>query len=144
MPTYITFDTSTGEPTGCYRQDVLPEHLSAHVVVTDEQAPGWVNLWVNPATGSLTAPPARPPLPPVVPAAVSMRQARLALLQAGKLGEVNALIAGLPGPSGDAARIEWEFSNEVRRQQPLVLQLGPGIGLDAAGLDQLFIVAQGL
>lgn len=85
------------------------------------------------------------PVPVVsVPAAVTMRQARLALLQAGKLSAVNAAIAGMSGVQGDAARIEWEFSNEVQRAQPLVAALAPVIGMSSAQLDQLFITAAGL
>ncbi|WP_158534274.1 hypothetical protein [Paracidovorax avenae] len=76
-----------------------------------------------------------------VPASVTMRQARLALLAAGKLQMVEAAIAALPDPPQTAARIEWEFSNEVLRYNGFVAQIGPAIGLDAAGLDELFIAA---
>lgn len=79
-----------------------------------------------------------------VPAAVTMRQARLALLQAGKLNAVNAAIASMPGVQGEAARIEWEFSNEVQRAQPLVAALAPVLGMTSSQLDQLFITAAGL
>lgn len=87
---------------------------------------------------------ARKLLPPVVPAAVTMRQARLALLQAGKLSAVNAAIAGMSGVQGEAAKIEWEFSNEVRRAQSLVAALAPVLGMTPAQIDQLFITAAGL
>ncbi len=76
--------------------------------------------------------------------AVTMRQARLALLHAGKLDAVNAAIAAIPGPAGDAARIEWDYSNEVLRTQPLVVQLGAVLGMDDAALDALFLVAAAL
>jgi hypothetical protein len=86
---------------------------------------------------------AKPPvvIPPVVPEAVTMRQARLALLGAGMLASVNSAIAGMTGPQGEAARIEWEFSSEVKRHQPLVLALGPTLGLTEAQLDALFVKA---
>lgn len=77
----------------------------------------------------------------IVPQAVSMRQARLALLQTGKLTAVNAAIAAMTGVQGEAARIEWEFSSEVRRDQPLVVALMPVLGMTSADLDQLFITA---
>lgn len=80
----------------------------------------------------------------IVPAAVTMRQARLALLQAGKLSAVNAAIADMQGVQGDAARIEWEFSSEVRRNQALVVQLVPVLAMTPAQIDQLFITAAGL
>lgn len=56
---------------------------------------------------------------PTVPASVPMAQARLQLLAAGKLAAVNAVVAAMPGPQGDAARIEWEFRPTVERQHPL-------------------------
>ncbi len=81
---------------------------------------------------------------PDVPVAVTMRQARLALLQAGMLATVNGAIAAMPGAAGDAARIEWEFSSEVQRHKPLVLALAPLLGLDDAQLDALFVQAASL
>lgn len=81
---------------------------------------------------------------PYVPAEVTMRQARLALLAAGKLAAVDAAINALSEPTKTAARIEWEYSGTVRRHQPLVLALAPALGLDAAGLDALFVAAEAL
>ncbi len=84
------------------------------------------------------------PVPIIVPASVTMRQARLALLAAGRLQMVEAAIAALPDPPQTAARIEWDFSNEVQRYNGFVALIGPAIGLDAAGLDDLFIKAEKL
>ena len=81
------------------------------------------------------------PQPPVVPEAVTMRQARRALLGAGLLTTVNSAIAAMTGASGDAARIDWEFASDVSRSQPLVLALGSTLGLTSAQLDGLFIAA---
>lgn len=81
------------------------------------------------------------PEPAKVPQSVTMRQARLALLQAGKLGTVNAAIASMAGAQGEAARIEWDYSNEVQRAQPLVAALGGVLGMTSEQLDQLFITA---
>ena len=80
----------------------------------------------------------------LVPQAVTMRQARLALLAAGKLAAVNSAIAGMPGAQGEAARIEWEFSSEVQRNQPLVLSLGGALNMTPAQLDGLFVAAAAL
>lgn len=80
----------------------------------------------------------------IVPIAVTMRQARLALLQAGKLSAVNSAISSMQGEQGEAARIEWEFSSEVRRNQALVVQLEPVLGMTHEQIDQLFITAAGL
>ena len=80
----------------------------------------------------------------LTPKAVTMRQARLALMADGKLATVNAAIAGMAGVQGEAARIEWEFSSEVKREQPLVLSMGQVLGLNAVQLDALFTTASGL
>lgn len=83
-----------------------------------------------------------PPAPPEpVPEAVTMRQARLALLGAGLLDSVNTAIAAMTGTAGAAARIEWEYSKEVQRNKELVQALGPALGLSDAQLDALFITA---
>ncbi len=76
-----------------------------------------------------------------VPPSVSMRQARLALLNDGKLQAVINAISEMEGPSGDAARIEWEYSNEVRRNQPLTIALAQVLGLTSEEMDQLFLTA---
>lgn len=79
-----------------------------------------------------------------VPSAVSMRQARLALLGDGLLDSVNAAIAAMPGPDGDASRIEWEYAQDVRRDSPLVLSLSGALGMTAAQIDDLFVLADTL
>ena len=79
-----------------------------------------------------------------VPTEVTMRQARLALHAAGKLAAVNTAIEALPDPPKTAARIEWEYSNAVRRDSQFVALLGPTLGLDAAALDALFVAASKL
>lgn len=79
-------------------------------------------------------------LPPTVPSVVTMRQARLALLAAGKLAAANAAVAA----AGEAVQIAWEFSSEVRRDNPLVTSLAQALSLDAAALDDLFTQAAAL
>lgn len=76
-----------------------------------------------------------------VPRTVTMRQARRALLAAGKLALVEAAIDAMPEPQRTEARIEWEYSNEVHRHQPLVLGLAPALSLSAGQLDALFVQA---
>ncbi len=76
-----------------------------------------------------------------VPAYVTMRQARLALLTMGKLGDVAAAIESLPSPQKEAAQIEWEYSSAIFRDKPLVQTLGPLLGLSETELDDLFILA---
>lgn len=86
-------------------------------------------------------PPALPEYVPVVvavPEVVTMRQARLALLGAGLLAQVNTAVANMPGAEGDAARIEWEYAQEVRRDSLLVVALSAAFGWTGAQLDDLF------
>jgi hypothetical protein len=92
-------------------------------------------------------PPALPEYVPVVvavPEVVTMRQARLALLGAGLLAQVNTAVANMPGAEGDAARIEWEYAQEVRRDSPLVAGLSEILGLTDEALDNLYRAAAGL
>ncbi|MFN3553445.1 MAG: hypothetical protein ACK4UL_10080 [Novosphingobium meiothermophilum] len=79
-----------------------------------------------------------------VPEAISMRQARLALLRAGLLEVVDAAIAAQSGVEGEAARIEWEYAADVRRDSSLVQMLAPVIGLSAEQVDALFVMGAGL
>ena len=81
---------------------------------------------------------------PSIPQSVTMRQARLALLGAGKLAGVTAAINALPSPQKEAAQIEWEYSQTVERQRGFVLLLGAALGLTDAQLDGLFVTAAGL
>jgi hypothetical protein len=78
------------------------------------------------------------------PVVVSMRQARLALLGAGVLAQIDAAIAAMPGVEGEAARIEWEYATEVRRDSQLVAGMAAALALDDATLDTLFATAAGL
>ena len=79
--------------------------------------------------------------PESVPTEVTMRQARLALLGAGKLAQVEAAIASMPEPHKTAASIEWEYSNALQRSNPFVSQLGAALGLDDAAIDAMFVEA---
>ncbi len=82
-------------------------------------------------------------LPPPTPVtAVTMRQARLALLGAGLLDDVDAAIASIPDPvQRKAAQIEWEYATIVERNSALIQQLAPALGLTEAQMDELFATA---
>ncbi len=82
-----------------------------------------------------------PPPPPAIPQEVTMRQARLALLDAGLLSSVQAAINSLPEPDKTKAQIEWEYSNALQRGNPFVATLGAALGLNEQALDNLFITA---
>jgi hypothetical protein len=62
-------------------------------------------------------------------------QARLAMLDAGILGDVQAIIAA----SGDTAlQIAWEYGTEWRRGDPRIMALAGAAGLDDTQIDALF------
>lgn len=79
-----------------------------------------------------------------VPEVVSMRQARLALLGAGLLEQINTAIANAEGIEGEAGRIEWEYAQEVRRDSLLVAGLSAALELSEESLDNLFTAASTL
>lgn len=76
-----------------------------------------------------------------VPRSVSMRQARLAMLRAGILDDVESALATMEGEEGRAARIDWEFAQDVRRDWHLVGALGSQLGMTADQIDDLFVYA---
>lgn len=93
--------------------------------------------WV--AAGNTPEPIFEPP--PSAPQSVSMRQARLAMLGAGILDDVETAIAAMEGDEGRAARIDWEYALDVRREWPLINALGSQLGLTEQQIDDLFIAA---
>ena len=72
-----------------------------------------------------------------VPQVVTMRQARLALLNAGLLDTVNAAVSA----AGGSAAIEWEFAQEVERNWTTLISLQPTLGLTDEQIDDLFRLA---
>lgn len=80
----------------------------------------------------------QPPTPAVsIPSIVTMRQARLALLQSGLLSQVNAAVAA----ADEATQITWDYSSEVHRNHPFVATLAAALNLSDAQLDGLFTLA---
>ena len=82
-----------------------------------------------------------PPEVVYVPQEVTMRQARLALLDTGLLSSVQPAINSLPEPDKTRAQIEWDYSNALQRGNPFVATLGTALGLNEQALDNLFITA---
>lgn len=72
-----------------------------------------------------------------VPQVVSMRQARLALLEAALLDDITTAITKL----GQAAAIEWEYATEVRRDSPLIALVAANNSMQETDIDNLFILA---
>lgn len=77
-----------------------------------------------------------------VPHVVTMRQAKLALLQAGMLDEVDAAIAAEATPK--SIKIEWEYASEVQRDWVNTLGLATRLGMTDEQLDDLFVLAASL
>lgn len=75
-----------------------------------------------------------------VPSPVTMRQAKLALFQAGKLAAVEEAIDAMDEPDRTVAGIEWREATEVKRDWPLVVSLTPLIGTEE-DVDNLFRLA---
>lgn len=71
---------------------------------------------------------------------VSMRQARLALLAAGLLDDVETGITALD----KAAQIEWEYATSVKRGSALVASIAAALSLSDDQLDDLFTAAAAL
>ena len=69
-----------------------------------------------------------------VPQQVTMRQARLALLSAGLLDDVEMVIAA----AGRAAQLEWEYAAVVDRSNPAVAAVQQQESLTDAQIDDLF------
>ena len=69
-----------------------------------------------------------------VPQQVTMRQAQLALLSAGLLDDVGAVISA----AGRAAQLEWEYAAVVDRSNPAVAAVQQQQGMTDAQIDDLF------
>lgn len=73
-----------------------------------------------------------------IPKVVTMRQARLALLQSGLLNSVENAINN---STDEQLKIEWEYATELRRDWSSLIALTSQLGLTSAHLDELFILA---
>lgn len=135
---------------GFYSKEIHGTNMPADVVnITKEEHAA---LMVGQSSGKIITADAngRPflmdaPDPAVsVPVSVTMRQARLALLGAGLLDDVEVAINALPEPPRTAARIEWDYASEVHRGSEFVGMMGAALMLDDDALDALFVTAAGL
>ena len=75
------------------------------------------------------------------PKVVTMRQARLALLQSGLLQTVQDAIAN---GTDEAMKIEWEYATEVKRDWGSLITLVTQLGITDLQLDDLFQLASTL
>ena len=80
-----------------------------------------------------------------VPEKVTARQAVQALISVNKLHLVQPAIDAIADPAQRAmVQAEWDKSQDFERNRPTLVSLATAIGLDAAGLDALFITAEDL
>ena len=75
------------------------------------------------------------------PKVVTMRQARLALLQSGLLAIVESAITD---GTDEAMEIEWEYATEVKRDWSSLIALTETLGMTSQELDDLFQLASTL
>ena len=75
------------------------------------------------------------------PKVVTMRQARLALLQSGILQTVTDTIAN---GTDEAMKVEWEYATEVKRDWTSLVVLTTALGMTDLQLDDLFQLASTL
>lgn len=132
------------------RAHVINDGVIANTIEVDslDVIPGLVDASIGGSIGDsivngAVVPKPAPPAP-VVPSEITMRQARLVLLSAGKLAAVDAAIDAMSEPTKSAARIEWEYSSAVQRHNGFVSQLGPALGLTEAQIDAMFVAGAAL
>ena len=75
------------------------------------------------------------------PDVVTMRQARLALLDLDLLSSIDEAINAMPEPDKTKAKIEWEYAAMVERNSDWVSDLGQQLGLSDVQIDDLFRLA---
>lgn len=77
-----------------------------------------------------------------VPASVTRRQARQALVLAGKFDLVQPAIDAIPNAlQRKLMQIEWDDSQAFERDRPSLIAIGGAIGLTSAEVDDLFRTA---
>lgn len=57
---------------------------------------------------------------------------------------IRAFIETLPEPNRSLALQQWEYSNEMNRNNPLVNSMATGLGLTSADLDAMWLFARTL
>lgn len=126
-----------------YPVALLPDYAAAGTLPTDlqdiAQSDYQALMVAKRIDWSGAVPVAADPLPtaPSTPSSVSPAQARLALLAAGKLAQVEAIVAG----ANEATQIAWNNASVIERDSPTVAALSAALGLTSAQLDALFTTA---
>ena len=75
----------------------------------------------------------------IIPQVITMRQARLQLLEVGLLDDVEAIVA-----LDRKSQIEWEYASEVYKESPLIESVKGALNLTDTQIDEMFIEASKL
>lgn len=75
----------------------------------------------------------------IIPQVITMRQARLQLLEVELLDDVEAFVA-----LDRKSQIEWEYASEVHRQSSLIESVKGALNLTYAQIDNMFVEASKL
>lgn len=118
---------------------IAPENKTT-IVLEDNHKVGAGFLWTGNTTFVPTEYVETDDDPVYVPPFVSARQARLVLLNAGLLANVEAMIA----TQDEATKLTWEYATEFRRDDPLLLSLAENLNLTSEEIDNFFIQASGI
>lgn len=121
--------------------DAVSLTTQEHAALMQGQADGFVIIGNAAGIPELAS---RPAAPVSAVNQVTMRQARLALLSAGLLSQVDAAIESLPEPDKTAAKIDWEYAAVVQRSSGLVPAMGAALGMTDVQIDALFTLADTL
>jgi hypothetical protein len=129
--------TNERQTLGLYATNGTPLHKKGDYAVTDSGGNPTVGFLPLPDWAAGVTEPSAPP--PPVPQQVTPYQARVALLGAGLLDTVNALMAHEDTPA--PAKIAWEYATYIERTSPFIQALAPALGLTEQQIDELFIAA---
>lgn len=77
---------------------------------------------------------------------LTARQLRMGLVTNGiALSSVDAAIAAIADPTQrELSKIEWEYATEFNRTNPLLLQVGSGLGLTPEQIDVMWLASKEL
>ncbi len=75
----------------------------------------------------------------IIPQIITMRQARLQLLEVGLLDDVEALVT-----LDRKSQIEWEYTSEVYKQSSLIEMVKGALNLTDTQIDNMFVEASKL
>lgn len=138
----------TADPNPMREGDWLIPAGAVEIAPPEVEEPSYAR-WIEGSWEVHTPPPPEPepelePEDPQPVTVVSKAQAKLALLEAGLLDDVEAALASMEGVAGQRARIEWNDRTEFHRDHEFIGLLAAAIGLSDADVDALFTQAASL